>query len=100
MRAHASASFRKGHLLAASRNAAPHSPRRISFAKIDEPLEIPELLSLQTDSFDWLKGADSWRARVEADIAAGRSLGDTTTLADAAVVDTIREASRSGKDEE
>jgi DNA-directed RNA polymerase subunit beta len=59
--------------LAASRNAAPHSPRRISFAKIHEPLEIPELLSLQTDSFDWLKGADSWRARVEADIAAGRS---------------------------
>ena len=59
--------------MAASRNAAPHSPRRISFAKIDEPLEIPELLSLQTDSFDWLKGADAWRERVEADIAAGRS---------------------------
>ncbi len=38
--------------------------------------------------------------RLLRDIAAGRSLGDTTTLADAAVVDAIREASRSGKDEE
>jgi len=59
--------------LAASRNAAQFTPRRISFAKIDEPLEIPELLALQTDSFDWLIGAEGWRSRVEADIAAGRS---------------------------
>jgi len=59
--------------LAASRNAAKFTPRRISFAKIDEPLEIPELLALQTDSFDWLIGAEGWRSRVEADIAAGRS---------------------------
>ncbi len=59
--------------MAASRNAAQFTPRRISFAKIDEPLEIPELLALQTDSFDWLIGAEGWRSRVEADIAAGRS---------------------------
>ncbi len=59
--------------MAASRNAAKFTPRRISFAKIDEPLEIPELLALQTDSFDWLIGAEGWRSRVEADIAAGRS---------------------------
>ena len=38
--------------------------------------------------------------RLLRDIAAGRTLGDTTTLADAGVVDAIREASRSGKDDE
>ena len=38
--------------------------------------------------------------RLLRDIAADRPLGDTTTLADAAVVDTIRDASRAGKDEE
>jgi len=63
--------------LAASRTAtrttsAALSPRRISFAKIAEPLEVPELLSLQTDSFNWLIGADAWRVRVDDDLAAGR----------------------------
>jgi len=38
--------------------------------------------------------------RLLRDIAAGRSLGDTTTLADADVVETIRDASRAGRDEE
>ncbi|MEJ7761934.1 MAG: acetate--CoA ligase [Thermomicrobiales bacterium] len=38
--------------------------------------------------------------RLLRDIAAGRSLGDTTTLADAEVVETIRDASRAGRDEE
>ena len=38
--------------------------------------------------------------RLLRDIAADRPLGDTTTLADAAVVDTIRDASRAGKDDE
>ncbi len=38
--------------------------------------------------------------RLLRDIAAGRALGDTTTLADAGVVEEIREASRSGKDDE
>ena len=32
--------------------------RRISFAKIHEPLEVPDLLGLQTESFDWLLGND------------------------------------------
>ncbi len=40
------------------------NPRRISFAKIAEPLEVPKLLSLQTDSFDWLVGNDAWEAEV------------------------------------
>jgi DNA-directed RNA polymerase subunit beta len=46
--------------------------RRVSFAKIYEPLEVPDLLGLQTESFDWLMGNERWRARVEAAKAAGR----------------------------
>jgi acetyl-CoA synthetase len=38
--------------------------------------------------------------RLLRDIAANRPLGDTTTLADAGVVETIRTASQSGKDDE
>jgi DNA-directed RNA polymerase subunit beta len=38
--------------------------RRISFAKIQESLEVPQLLSLQTDSFDWLIGNEAWDAAV------------------------------------
>ncbi len=48
------------------------APRRISFAKIREPLEVPNLLALQTDSFDWLLGNDVWRARVEQAQKGGR----------------------------
>ena len=62
--------------MAASRTtAAPvqNAPRRISFAKIAEPLEVPELLALQTDSFDWLIGSDSWKAGVEQALADGRT---------------------------
>ncbi|MFC5379178.1 DNA-directed RNA polymerase subunit beta [Aquipuribacter nitratireducens] len=40
----------------------PVNPRP-SFAKIREPLEVPDLLALQTESFDWLLGNESWRAR-------------------------------------
>jgi DNA-directed RNA polymerase subunit beta len=59
--------------LAASRSTASVQPRRISFAKISEPLEVPELLALQTDSFDWLIGDDAWKARVEQSLAEGRT---------------------------
>ena len=48
------------------------APRRISFAKIREPLEVPNLLALQTDSFDWLLGNDAWQARVEQAQKGGR----------------------------
>ncbi|KRC52695.1 MULTISPECIES: DNA-directed RNA polymerase subunit beta [unclassified Nocardioides] len=44
---------------------------RISFAKISEPLALPQLLSLQTDSFDWLVGNEAHKARIEARIASG-----------------------------
>ena len=39
---------------------------RISFGKIHEPLEVPDLLALQTESFDWLLGNERWLARVAA----------------------------------
>src|SRR6187200_1855520 len=55
--------------LAASRTALKTkviSPTgRISFAKIAEPMEVPYLLDLQIDSFDWLVGNDAWRNRVQ-----------------------------------
>ncbi len=44
-----------------SKNVAP---RRISFAKIREPLEVPNLLALQIESVDWLLGNDIWRERL------------------------------------
>ena len=40
------------------------APRRISFAKIREPLEVPNLLALQIESVDWLLGNDIWRSRL------------------------------------
>jgi DNA-directed RNA polymerase subunit beta len=52
--------------LAASRSS------RISFAKIREPLEVPNLLALQVDSFDWLLGNDIWKGRLAASQEAGR----------------------------
>ncbi|MGO3041898.1 DNA-directed RNA polymerase subunit beta [Ancrocorticia populi] len=35
---------------------------RASFAKITEPLQVPDLLGLQTDSFGWLIGSLRWAA--------------------------------------
>ncbi|MDR2983639.1 MAG: DNA-directed RNA polymerase subunit beta [Nocardiopsaceae bacterium] len=59
--------------MAASRSASAIAPgpHRISFARIKEPLEVPSLLALQTESFDWLLGNEKWQARIEA----GHSLG-------------------------
>ncbi|MGH3708093.1 MAG: DNA-directed RNA polymerase subunit beta, partial [Pseudonocardiaceae bacterium] len=45
----------------------PGAPARPSFAKIREPLAVPDLLDLQLQSFEWLIGADQWfKRRVEA----------------------------------
>ncbi|GAA4940876.1 DNA-directed RNA polymerase subunit beta [Actinomycetospora succinea] len=45
----------------------PGAPTRVSFAKLDQPLEVPDLLSLQTQSFEWLVGSEEWfERRVEA----------------------------------
>ncbi len=59
--------------MAASRSASAAStaPRRVSFARFKEPLEVPGLLALQTESFDWLLGNERWRARVDAAREAG-----------------------------
>ena len=48
------------------------APRRISFAKIREPLEVPNLLALQVESVDWLLGNEKWRARLAASDANNR----------------------------
>src|SRR6266571_9504429 len=60
--------------LAASRSASANTigPRRVSFARIKEPLEVPDLLALQTESFDWLLGNDAWKGRADAGRRAGR----------------------------
>ncbi len=70
----------EGYILAGSRqiksevavtnNSVPGAPNRISFAKLREPLEVPGLLDVQTDSFEWLIGSERWRAN-----AAGRGEG-------------------------
>jgi DNA-directed RNA polymerase subunit beta len=45
----------------------PGAPARPSFAKIREPLAVPNLLDLQLQSFQWLIGADEWfKRRIEA----------------------------------
>ncbi len=60
--------------MAASRSASTNAlgPARVSFARISEPLEVPGLLALQTESFDWLLGNERWQERVAAATKAGR----------------------------
>ncbi|MEE1620574.1 DNA-directed RNA polymerase subunit beta [Zafaria sp. Z1313] len=56
---------------------------RISFAKIHEPLDVPNLLALQTESFDWLVGNQRWKARVEQAVAEGiQGVADVSGLAE------------------
>lgn len=45
----------------ATTNSVPGAPSRLSFAKLREPLAVPGLLDVQTDSFEWLVGAPRWR---------------------------------------
>jgi len=70
--------FWKDSTLAVSRTASKNTnvisaSGRISFAKIHEPLEVPNLLDLQIESFDWLIGNDTWKARVQAAQEEGRT---------------------------
>ena len=54
---------------------------RLSFAKITDTLTVPDLLALQTESFDWLVGNDAWKARsAEAKAAGNDSVPETTGL--------------------
>lgn len=65
--------------MAAARNASTSTTNkngrgasRLSFAKISDTLTVPDLLALQTESFDWLVGNDTWKARVAEGKKAGR----------------------------
>ncbi len=73
----------EGRLLAAQQSASTTSTtssRRISFAKIAEPLEVPRLLALQTDSFDWLVGNQAWQRQVESRVDAGEDVSPKSGL--------------------
>ena len=43
--------------------ARTNTAQRVSFAKLREPIEVPNLLDLQTESFAWLVGDPEWRSR-------------------------------------
>ncbi|WP_028659279.1 DNA-directed RNA polymerase subunit beta [Nocardioides insulae] len=60
--------------------ARSSNPRRISFAKITEPLEVPQLLSLQTSSFDWLVGNAAWQTQVQSRVDAGEDVSPKSGL--------------------
>jgi len=62
-------------IVLASHDVTPLSPslHRASFAKIREPLAVPDLLRLQTASFDWLLGNEKWQKAVAAALAAGNT---------------------------
>ncbi len=65
-----------------SSDASPQTgSRRVSFAKIREPLDVPDLLALQTESFDWLLGNERWRERVAQALTSGE-VPDTSGLED------------------
>ena len=56
---------------------------RVTFAKLDDPLAVPDLLSLQTTSFDWLLGNERWQERAAEAAEAGREdVPQTSGLAD------------------
>ncbi|WP_043668766.1 DNA-directed RNA polymerase subunit beta [Clavibacter michiganensis] len=64
--------------MAAARNATPtpqngRDASRLSFAKITDTLTVPDLLALQTESFDWLVGSDVWKRRVGEGTKQGRT---------------------------
>jgi DNA-directed RNA polymerase subunit beta len=51
----------------ANSSGIPGAPKRVSFAKIREPLGVPNLLDLQLQSFEWLTGDEAWfQRRVDA----------------------------------
>ena len=60
------AASRSGQTVTPTLKGIPGSPPRTSFAKIREPLEVPNLLALQTESFDWLVGNAAWQERMKA----------------------------------
>ncbi|STC69603.1 DNA-directed RNA polymerase subunit beta [Corynebacterium pilosum] len=58
----------EGPILAVSRQTKsvadiPGAQKRYSFAKISEPIPVPGLLDVQSESFSWLVGTPEWRER-------------------------------------
>lgn len=55
--------------MAAAKNASNQNTKngrdvqRLSFGKVPEALEVPNLVSIQTESFGWLIGSEDWRSR-------------------------------------
>ncbi|WP_298254839.1 DNA-directed RNA polymerase subunit beta [uncultured Arthrobacter sp.] len=77
------ASSTSNNATAPSQVDADGAAPRLSFAKIHEPLDVPNLLALQTDSFDWLIGNEHWKARVEEALENGiQGIATTSGLAD------------------
>ncbi|WP_197079686.1 DNA-directed RNA polymerase subunit beta [Corynebacterium kalinowskii] len=67
----------EGRILAVSRQTKsmaeiPGAPKRYSFAKVTEPIEVPGLLDLQLESFAWLIGTPEWRERMQAEVGEGQ----------------------------
>lgn len=56
----------------------------MNFGSIKEPINVPYLLGVQTDSFDWLIGNERWKQRVEEDKQAG-----TNTVAHTSGLDEV-----------
>ncbi|MDV6013142.1 DNA-directed RNA polymerase subunit beta [Haloechinothrix sp. LS1_15] len=48
---------------AVTSSGIPGAPRRVSFAKIREPLATPDLLDVQLRSFEWFTGDEAWYER-------------------------------------
>ena len=47
-------------------STVPGAPRRVSFAKLSEPMSVPGLLDLQTESFEWFIGSERWAEKAAA----------------------------------
>ncbi|MGV0792901.1 DNA-directed RNA polymerase subunit beta [Mycolicibacterium sp. XJ1819] len=60
------AGSRQSKSAVATNGSVPGAPNRVSFAKLREPLEVPGLLDVQTESFEWLIGSDEWREKAKA----------------------------------
>ncbi|HEY4614579.1 MAG TPA: DNA-directed RNA polymerase subunit beta, partial [Citricoccus sp.] len=65
------------------------SAGRITFAKIHEPLDVPDLLALQTESFDRLIGNERWAERV----AHAQEIGDDSVATTSGLSDIFEEIS-------
>ncbi|PRZ40974.1 DNA-directed RNA polymerase subunit beta [Antricoccus suffuscus] len=71
-----STTVRSSSAIGANGQPIPGAPKRVSFAKIREPLAVPDLLALQTSSFDWLVGNEAWQARTSDDPTARSGLDE------------------------